>query len=58
MSTQKVAVITDASQVIDAAPVTAYRKLNYSVGANSRSITPSDDPMVLGPVRPGRGHAT
>ena len=47
MSTQKVAVITGASQGIGAALVTAYRKLGYAVIANSRSITPSDDPMVL-----------
>jgi NAD(P)-dependent dehydrogenase (short-subunit alcohol dehydrogenase family) len=46
MSTQKVAVITGASQGIGAALVTAYRKLGYAVVANSRSITPSDDPMV------------
>jgi NAD(P)-dependent dehydrogenase (short-subunit alcohol dehydrogenase family) len=47
MSTQKVVVITGASQGIGAALVTAYRKLGYAVVANSRSITPSDDPMVL-----------
>jgi NAD(P)-dependent dehydrogenase (short-subunit alcohol dehydrogenase family) len=47
MSTQKVAVITGASQGIGAALVTAYRKLGYAVVANSRSITPSDDPQVL-----------
>ena len=58
MSTQKVAVITGASEGIGAALVTAYRKLNDSVVANSRSTTPSDDPMLLGPVRLGRGHAT
>ena len=46
MSTQKVAVITGASQGIGAALVTAYRKLGYAVVANSRSITPSDDPLV------------
>jgi NAD(P)-dependent dehydrogenase (short-subunit alcohol dehydrogenase family) len=46
MGTQKVAVITGASQGIGAALVTAYRKLGYAVVANSRSITPSDDPMV------------
>jgi NAD(P)-dependent dehydrogenase (short-subunit alcohol dehydrogenase family) len=46
MSTQKVAVITGASQGIGAALVTAYRKLGYAVVANSRSITPADDPMV------------
>jgi NAD(P)-dependent dehydrogenase (short-subunit alcohol dehydrogenase family) len=47
MNTQKVAVITGASQGIGAALVTAYRKLGYAVVANSRSITPSDDPLVL-----------
>lgn len=47
MSTQKVAVITGASQGIGAALVTAYRKLGYAVVANSRSIAPSDDPMIL-----------
>jgi NAD(P)-dependent dehydrogenase (short-subunit alcohol dehydrogenase family) len=40
-------VITGASQGIGAGLVTAYRKLGYAVVANSRSITPSDDPMVL-----------
>src|SRR5258706_5943295 len=47
MSTQKVAVITGGSQGIGAALVTAYRKLGYAVVANSRSIAPSDDPMIL-----------
>jgi len=47
MSTQKVVVITGASQGIGEALVTAYRKLGYAVVANSRSITPSDDPLVL-----------
>jgi NAD(P)-dependent dehydrogenase (short-subunit alcohol dehydrogenase family) len=47
MNTQKVAVITGASQGIGAALVTAYRKLGYAVVANSRSITPSDDSLVL-----------
>jgi NAD(P)-dependent dehydrogenase (short-subunit alcohol dehydrogenase family) len=47
MTTPKVAVITGASQGIGAALVTAYRKLGYAVVANSRSITPSDDPLVL-----------
>jgi NAD(P)-dependent dehydrogenase (short-subunit alcohol dehydrogenase family) len=47
MNTQKVAVITGASQGIGAALVTAYRKQGYAVVANSRSITPSDDPLVL-----------
>jgi NAD(P)-dependent dehydrogenase (short-subunit alcohol dehydrogenase family) len=47
MNTQKVAVVTGASQGIGAALVTANRKLGYAVVANSRSIQPSDDPMVL-----------
>jgi NAD(P)-dependent dehydrogenase (short-subunit alcohol dehydrogenase family) len=46
-TTQKVAVITGASQGIGAALVTAYRKLGYAVVANSRSITASGDPEVL-----------
>jgi len=46
-STQKVVVITGASQGIGAALVPAYRKLGYAVVANSRSITPSEDPEVL-----------
>ncbi len=40
----KVAVITGASQGIGAALVEAYRKLGYAVVANSRSISPSDEP--------------
>ncbi|GAA0611856.1 SDR family oxidoreductase [Kribbella sandramycini] len=47
MNPQKVAVITGASQGIGAGLVTAYRKLGYAVVANSRSITPSEDPLVL-----------
>jgi NAD(P)-dependent dehydrogenase (short-subunit alcohol dehydrogenase family) len=47
MNTQKVAVITGASQGIGAALVVAYRKLGYAVVANSRSITPSGDPDIL-----------
>jgi NAD(P)-dependent dehydrogenase (short-subunit alcohol dehydrogenase family) len=58
-STQKVAIITGASQGIGAALVTAYRKLRYAVVATSRSICESDDPDVLtvpGDVaRPGVG---
>ena len=46
-STQKVVIITGASQGIGAALVPAYRKLGYAVVANSRSITPSEDPEVL-----------
>jgi len=44
---QKVVIITGASQGIGAALVPAYRKLGYAVVANSRSITPSQDPEVL-----------
>jgi NAD(P)-dependent dehydrogenase (short-subunit alcohol dehydrogenase family) len=47
MNTQKVAVITGASQGIGAALVVAYHKLGYAVIANSRSITPSGDPNIL-----------
>jgi len=47
MNHQKVAVITGASQGIGAGLVTAYRKLGYAVVANSRTITRSDDPLVL-----------
>jgi len=45
--TQKVAIVTGASQGIGAALVTAYRKLGYAVVANSRSIAASDDPEIL-----------
>jgi len=48
MSTsQRVAVITGASQGIGEGLVTAYRKLGYAVVANSRTISESDDPMVV-----------
>jgi len=47
MSTQKVAVVTGASQGIGAALVESYRKLGYAVVANSRSITPSGDAGIL-----------
>lgn len=46
-TTQKVAIVTGASQGIGAALVTAYRKLGYAVVANSRSIAASDDPEIL-----------
>jgi len=45
--TQKVAIVTGASQGIGAALVPAYRKLGYAVVASSRSIGPSGDPEVL-----------
>jgi len=43
---QRVAIITGASQGMGAALVEAYRKLNYAVVANSRTITAADDPHV------------
>ena len=46
-ATQKVAIVTGASQGIGAALVTTYRKLGYAVVANSRSIAPADDPDIL-----------
>jgi len=46
-SSQRVVIITGASQGIGEGLVTAYRKLGYAVVANSRTITSSDDPMVL-----------
>ena len=47
MQSQKVAVITGASQGIGAGLVAAYRKLGYAVVATSRTIAPSDDAGVL-----------
>jgi NAD(P)-dependent dehydrogenase (short-subunit alcohol dehydrogenase family) len=47
MNSQGVAVITGASQGIGAGLVEGYRKLGYSVVANSRNISASDDPKVL-----------
>src|SRR6201995_3511384 len=47
MNAQHVVVITAASQGIGAGLVTGYRRLGYAVVANSRTITPSDDAMVL-----------
>ena len=58
-NSQRVAIITGASQGIGAGLVTAYRNLGYAVVANSRNIEESDDPMVLtvpGDIaRPGVG---
>src|ERR1700761_1235447 len=46
-TTQKVVVVTGASQGIGAAVVKAFRKLDYRIVATSRSITPSDDENIL-----------
>jgi NAD(P)-dependent dehydrogenase (short-subunit alcohol dehydrogenase family) len=43
---QKVAVITGASQGVGAGLVEGYRKLGYAVVATSRGIDPSEDPEV------------
>ena len=45
--TQKVAIVTGASQGIGAGVVDAYRKLGYAVVATSRTIAPADDADVL-----------
>jgi NAD(P)-dependent dehydrogenase (short-subunit alcohol dehydrogenase family) len=48
MSTsQKVVVVTGASQGIGAEVLRAFRKLDYRVVATSRSIKPSEDPNIL-----------
>ena len=48
MSTsQKVVVVTGASQGIGADIVKAFRKLDYRIVATSRSIKPSEDPNIL-----------
>jgi NAD(P)-dependent dehydrogenase (short-subunit alcohol dehydrogenase family) len=46
-NSQRVAIITGASQGIGESLVAAYRKLGYAVVANSRTIADSDDPMVV-----------
>jgi NAD(P)-dependent dehydrogenase (short-subunit alcohol dehydrogenase family) len=46
-NSERVAIITGASQGIGEGLVSAYRKIGYAVVANSRTITESDDPMVL-----------
>jgi len=46
-TTQKVVIVTGASQGIGAALVTAYRKLDFGVVATSRSIGPSTDREIL-----------
>ena len=48
MSTsQKVVVVTGASQGIGAEVVKAFRKLDYRVAATARSIKPSEDPNIV-----------
>ncbi len=47
MSTQKVALITGASQGIGAGLVAGFRQRGFAVVATSRSIQPSGDPDVL-----------
>ncbi|CAB3744586.1 Dihydroanticapsin 7-dehydrogenase [Paraburkholderia sediminicola] len=48
MSTsQKVVVVTGASQGIGAETVKAFRKLDYRIVATARSIAPSDDPNIV-----------
>jgi NAD(P)-dependent dehydrogenase (short-subunit alcohol dehydrogenase family) len=42
----RVAVITGASRGIGEALVAAYREMGYAVVATSRSIAPSEDPMI------------
>jgi NAD(P)-dependent dehydrogenase (short-subunit alcohol dehydrogenase family) len=58
-SSQKVVIVTGASQGIGEALVIAYGKLGYAVVATSRSIRVSEDPQVLtvrGDLsRPGTG---
>jgi NAD(P)-dependent dehydrogenase (short-subunit alcohol dehydrogenase family) len=46
-NTQRVAIVTGASQGIGESLVAAYRKQGYAVVANSRTISESDDPMVV-----------
>jgi NAD(P)-dependent dehydrogenase (short-subunit alcohol dehydrogenase family) len=48
MSTnQKVAIITGASQGIGAGLVRGYREVGYAIVANSRSIKPFSDPLIV-----------
>jgi NAD(P)-dependent dehydrogenase (short-subunit alcohol dehydrogenase family) len=44
---QKVVVVTGASQGIGAEVVKAFRRLDYRVVATSRTIKPSDDQNIL-----------
>jgi NAD(P)-dependent dehydrogenase (short-subunit alcohol dehydrogenase family) len=44
---QRVAIITGGSRGIGACPVAAYRRRDWAVAANSRTIKPSEDGAVL-----------
>ena len=46
-ASQKVVIVTGASQGMGAEIVKAFRKLDYRVVATSRTIKPSDDPSIL-----------
>ena len=46
-TSQKVVVVTGASQGIGAETVKAFRALNYRIVATARSIKPSDDPNIV-----------
>ena len=46
-TSQKVVVVTGASQGIGAELVKAFRKLDYRVVATARSVSPSDDPNIV-----------
>src|SRR5258708_4375585 len=46
-ASQKVIVVTGASQGIGAEVVKAFRKLDYRIVATARSIKPSDDANIL-----------
>ncbi len=46
-TSQKVVVVTGASQGIGAETVKAFRMLNYRIVATARSIKPSDDPNIV-----------
>ncbi|MCX4149154.1 SDR family oxidoreductase [Paraburkholderia madseniana] len=46
-TSQKVVVVTGASQGIGAETVKAFRKLDYRIVATARSIKPSEDPNIV-----------
>jgi len=46
-ASQKVVVVTGASQGMGAETVKAFRALNYRIVATARSIKPSDDPNIV-----------